>query len=174
MPFWKVGRASQAGSIDGSAARAIEPHLEPIQLFTREARISGWIVALDERVTDILNQRETLRVCVDATADSWADVEREELFLVAPPPRGGPNPRRIHRHKRRIRILLGPYTVEGVAHLPPGMPLDPFLLRTRQRFVAVTDAIVTGEDERDGGENHPVVILNVNNMQELHVLLTLA
>ena len=174
MPFWKVGRASQAENFEGSAARAIEPHLEPIQLFTQEGRVAGWIVALDERVTDVLNRRETLRICVDPSADAWADVDRDELLLVAPPPRTGPNPRRIHRHKRRVRILLGRYTVEGVAHLPPGMPLDPFLLRTRQRFVAVTDAIVTGEDERDGGEMHPVVILNVHNMQELHALLTLA
>lgn len=174
MPFWKVGRATQAANIEGSAARSIEPHLEPIQLFTHDGRVTGWIVALDERVTDVLNRRETLRICVDASEDAWADVDRDELLLVAPPLRTGPNPRRIHRHKRRVRILLGRYTVEGVAHLPPGMPLDPFLLRTRQHFVAVTDAIVTDADERDGGETHPVVILNVHNMQELHALLTLA
>lgn len=174
MPFWKVGRAAGSATVEGTAARAIEPRLEPIQLFTADRVVAGWIVAIDKRVTDLLNGRDTLRVCVDPAADTWADVERESLLLVAPPPRSGPNPRRIHRHKRRVRAVVGPYAVEGVAHLPPGMPLDPYLLRTRQPFVALTEAIVTRDDERDGGDLHSVVIVNVHNLEELHTLLTLA
>jgi hypothetical protein len=174
MPFWKVSRGSQPSLVDGSAARAPDPRLEPIQLFTTDGRLSGWIVALEERVTDVLNSREILRVCVDPITDTWADIEQEALLLVAPPPRGGANPRKIHRHKRRVRALVGRYTVEGVAHLPPGMPLDPYLLRTRQPFVALTDVILSDGDEREGGETHPVAIINVNNLEELHALLTIA
>lgn len=175
MPFWNVRRGRSAGATDGSAAREVQAHLEPIRLFRATDTVDGWLVVGGERVTDLLNLRESLRICTDARSDTWATVEREDLLLVAPPPLGAPTGRAIHRHKRRVMASVGPYTVEGIVHLPPGLPLDPFLLRTRQHFMPMTNAIVTATARaHEPGETYPVVVLNVHNLTELRLLVTLA
>lgn len=173
MPFWTIRRGTQTNTTDGSAARAIAPRLEPIQLFTAAARVEGWLVATEERVTDLLNQRASLRVCTDPATDTWESVDRGDLLVVAPPPLAAPTGRAIHRHKRRVMALVGPYVVEGIVHLPPGMPLDPYLLRTRQHFMPMTHAVV-GDPSRETGTTYPVVLVNVWNVSELRLLVTLA
>ncbi len=173
MPFWNVRRGSQPALTEGSTAKALQPHLERIQLFTTHERVDGWMVAQGERITDLLNQRPALRVCIDPTADAWVDIARDDLLIVAPPPLP-PSPRRIHRQKHRVLASLGPYTVEGIAYLAPGAPLDPYLLRTRQRFMAMTNAIISTADDPDIGEPVSVAIVNVNNVDELRALLTIA
>ncbi|MFN2418683.1 MAG: hypothetical protein ABR593_07120 [Candidatus Limnocylindria bacterium] len=175
MAFWTVRRGLSADLTDGSAAKALQPRLESIQLFTTERRIEGWVVALEERVTDVLNRRQSLRLCTEPGADVWEEVDRDDLLLVAPPPMPGKNMRAIHRSKRRVLVLVGPYAVEGIVHLPPGMPLDPYLLRTRQRFMAMTNVVMgVAGDDRDPGETLPVAIVNVHNVHELRALITLA
>jgi len=173
MPFWNVRRGSQATLSEGSTARALEPHLERIQLFTAHERVDGWMVAQGERITDLLNQRPALRVCIDPTADAWVDIARDDLLIVAPPPLP-PSPRRIHRQKHRVLAVLGPYTVEGIAHLAPGVPLDPYLLRSRQRFMAMTNALIGTAGDPDTGEPVSVAIVNVDNVDELRGILTIA
>lgn len=174
MPFWNARRSTGRALADGTAARDIEPHLEPIQLFTAEARISGWMIAVEERILDFLSEHPVLRVCVDARADVWESVERGELLVVAPPPRTGPNPRRVHRQKRRVRATIGPYVVVGVYHVPPGATPEAFIQRARPAFIALTDAILSAGDERDGGEWFDVVIVNAGRIHDLTTLISLA
>ena len=175
MRFWKVQRGTGEANTEGSAARAIAPRLEEIRLFTRSGPVDGWLVATDERVTDLLNQRASLRICTDPAADTWQTVGRDELMLVAPPPLAGRTGRAIHRHKRRVMAQVGPYVIEGVVYLPPGLPLDPYLLRTRQHFMAMTNAIVKTADQGEApGEVYSVVVVNVRNLEELRLLVTLA
>ena len=65
MPFWKVQRATRANVTDGSAARETTPNIEPIQVFTAERHLEGWVIATQQRMTDVLNVRESIRICVD-------------------------------------------------------------------------------------------------------------
>lgn len=174
MPFWTIRRGIQPRATQGSTAVDLAPHLEPIHLFTAGGRIDGWIVVIEQRVTDLLNTRETFRICIDPVADSWSTVSRDELLLVAPPPLPGPTGRAIHRQKRRVLARVGAYSVEGIVHMPPGMPLDPFLLRTRQHFLPLTHAVVTSSDESEAGDMYQVVLANVFNVTELRMLVTLA
>ena len=135
MPFWKVSRATGSHLTDGSAAREPAPHLEPISVFTTKGRFDGWIVAAEQRVTDLLNEHSHLRMCLDAAADAWEDIERDDLLFVAPPSRATDPQRRISRRKNPLVALVGTYVVTGTAHIQPGTTLDPYLLRRQVRFL---------------------------------------
>ena len=87
MPFWKVSRATGSQFSAGSAALDPAPHLESISVFTTKGSFDGWIVAAEQRVTDLLNQHPHLRICLDAAADDWEAIDRDEILFVAPPER---------------------------------------------------------------------------------------
>jgi hypothetical protein len=58
MTFWNWRRGSAGGVATGSAAVAMTGRdLAPIELYTADARIVGWIAANGQRVTDLLNDR---------------------------------------------------------------------------------------------------------------------
>ena len=171
MPFWNVRRGARPEATQGSVAHDLAPTLQPIQLFTATKRIEGWIVAAEERMTDLLNRHESLRVCVDAATDAWETVSHDDLLLVAPPAQYSNPQRRVHRSKQRLMALVGPYVVSGVAHLAPGTTPDLHLLRTRQKFLPMTNASVTHRTDPDINEEFPVVIVNVSNLEDLHALL---
>lgn len=174
MPFWNTRRATSAGLTAGSTAHAVDVHLEGIQLFTATGRIQGWIVAVEERMSDVLNERNTLRICVDPALDSWETYRRDELLAVGPPPTINASPRRIHRRRHRVLARLGPYMIEGIAHLPPGTPLEAHLRRNRQHFMPMTDAVITSTDDEEPEQALPVVLVNLGVVDELKGLLTLA
>jgi hypothetical protein len=167
MPFWKPQRATRATGVDGSTARQTTPTVEPIQVFTAGRHLDGWIVATHERITDVLNARQTIRICLDPTADTWETIDRDDVLLVAPPDRFSDPQRRIHRRKHGLVALVGPYVVTGLAHLQPGVPLDPYLLRTRQHFLPMTEVSVTSRIDPTMEQRLPVVIVNVRNLMEL-------
>jgi hypothetical protein len=172
MPFWKVQRAARANVTDGSAARETTPNIEPIQVFTAERHLEGWVVATQERMTDVLNARESIRICVDATADTWETIDRDEILLVAPPEQATDPQRRIHRRKHRLVVSVGPYIVTGTVHLQAGIALDPYLLRTRQHFLPMTDALVSSRLDPTFAQDLPVVIVNVRNLVEIRSQLS--
>ena len=171
MPFWKVGRVTGTQLTDGSAARDPEPHLQPISVFADRGSFDGWIVAAEYRVTELLNEHQHLRVCLDAAADRWEDIDRDEILFVAPPERATDPQRRIHRRKNRLVALVGPYVVTGTAHLQPGATLDPYLLRRQVRFLPLTDAWVTHRTDPTVELGRPVVIVNTANLIELQAAM---
>ena len=174
MPFWRVGRATGGQITDGSAARELAPHLEPISVFTARGNFDGWIVAAEQRVTDLLNDHPHLRVCLDAAADRWEDIDRDEILFVAPPERAADPQRRIHRRKNRLVAMVGPYVVTGTAHLQPGTTLSPYLLRSQVRFLPLTDAWVTHGTDQGVELGRPVVIANTAHLLELRPAMALA
>jgi hypothetical protein len=152
----------------------LAPVLQPIQVFMVDRHIEGWIVAVEERITDLLNRRDVLRICTDAASDTWETIESDQVLIVAPPVRATNPQRRIHRQKHRLMALVGPYVVTGIAHLQPGTALDPYLLRTRQHFLPMTSVSLTHRIDPSFEQELPVVIINVANLDELRGLLTVA
>ncbi len=61
MTFWNWRRGNGAAT-SGSAAMAMAPDLAPIELYTADTRIVGWIAANGRRVTDLLNAQDELRL----------------------------------------------------------------------------------------------------------------
>jgi hypothetical protein len=63
MTFWNWRRGSAGGAAIGSAAVAMTSRdLAPIELYTADARIVGWIAANGQRVTDLLTEESELRL----------------------------------------------------------------------------------------------------------------
>ena len=172
MPFWKVRRATGADITDGSTARDLAPHLEPISIFTARGSFDGWIVAAERRVTDLLNDHPHLRVCLDAAADQWEEVDREDILFVAPPARPVDPQRRVSRRRNRLVALVGPYVVNGTAHIQPGATLDAYSLRRQVRFLPLTDVWVTHRTDPSVDFGRPVLIVNTANLTELRPAMT--
>ena len=68
MTFWNWRRGNGAVT-SGSAAMAMAPDLAPIELYTAESRIVGWIAANGRRVTDLLNDQDELRIAPEPRPD---------------------------------------------------------------------------------------------------------
>ena len=167
MPFWKVSRETGSQLNGDGAARDPAPRLEPISVFTTEGSFEGWIVAAEQRVTDVLNEHPQLRIYVDAAANAWEDIDRDDILFVAPPGRATDPQRRISRRKNRLIALVGSYVVTGTAHTQPGTTLDPYLLRRQVRFLPLTDAWVTHRTDPTVELSRPVLIVNTMNLVEL-------
>ena len=61
VTFWNWRRGGGATATAGSSAMAVAPDLAPIELYTADTRIVGWIAANGRRVTDLLNAQDELR-----------------------------------------------------------------------------------------------------------------
>jgi hypothetical protein len=152
-----------------------EPEVEPIVVYTTDAVMNGWIAPNGQRVTDMLNAMPALTLLVpDEDETRWTNVERDDICLVTPPPHTGNRQLRLHRQKHRVVIDVGPCEVTGTAHLIPGVALDLYLLRTRQRFLPVTAASIAFRDAPWEERTVDVAIVNVGNITAVQKLLTLA
>jgi len=61
VTFWNWRRGTST-TTSGSAAIALNSDLAPIELYTADARVVGWIAADGRRVTDLLNESDQLRL----------------------------------------------------------------------------------------------------------------
>lgn len=167
MFFWSR-RGSKRTSTDGASALAVEPALEPIQLFLSDRIVNGSVVSDGERLTDMIASKDTLRINV--IEDEWETFAIADVLVVAPPPHV--SARRIHRMRRRIELAADPYVLTGTAHLPPGTQLDPFVMRTGQRTLPVTDVWlrVPGNEEID--QQLDVALVVVASITRARELLT--
>lgn len=175
MAFWSWPRGAGASRAAATGALELVRPPEPIRVFRADGEVEGWIAASGQRVTDLLNANPSLRIQLDAAdSERWIEVERDTILLVTPPPHAGQRQRRVHRQRRRVRATVGPFDVVGTAHLTPGSGLDPYLLRTRQAFLPMTDVVISRRDHPGWEQEAAVAIINVGNLSALHALLTLA
>jgi hypothetical protein len=134
---------------DGSAP-ASEPHPSEVEFaaYAEDCRIFGFLHHTQERLSDALNAGDVFElndVLLVALADGRVterlalEVHRDELLAVrATGPRGNAD-RRVRSRASPVTIKLGPYTVHGYVHGPPGG--DPVAqLRRRRPMVPLTDA----------------------------------
>lgn len=150
------------------AATADETRTElaPVRIFTTDSTIDGWINLGGQRLSDVLNVEELLsvsRVPTAPTDSHWFVLERDEMLLVVPPPHVSDRTVRLHRVKRRILAHSDHYVVRGVVHMIAGIGLDPFLARSRQHFLPLTEAWVTSTEREGLDEQYPALLLNVRS-----------
>jgi hypothetical protein len=146
-----------------------EPAIATVRIFTAQGAREVDIQASDERVTDVLNASQTLRLRpAEASADpeEWAVVDLDEILIVIPPEHPTDRMRRLHRPGQAIVIKLGPYTVAGASHVPAGSDAAAFLLRHRLHFVPITQATITHADG-SSAFTEPVVIVNLWRVESL-------
>jgi hypothetical protein len=193
VTFWNWRRGPGPSASDGSAAVATAPELAPIELYTADARIVGWVAPRGQRITDLLSSRDELRLWrpspgpLDATempaADGdpedgggngdWESVATARVILAMPPEWRASRQLRLHRRLRRAAITAGPFRVTGNVHLPPGGDIGPHLLRS-QAFLPLTDAYLLHEGEPPFEHVVSVVIVNTAHAAGIAPLATLA
>ncbi|MDQ6681825.1 MAG: hypothetical protein M3Y88_00960 [Chloroflexota bacterium] len=180
---WRRGGASAAGA---AAAGAVLPELAPIELYTADARIVGWIEAGGRRVTDLLNELDELRLwhpspgplqalSASATRDpgDWQVLPAASVLLAMPPEWRASRQLRLHRRLRRVGMVVGPFSVTGNLHLPPGIEPGVHVLRAH-RFLPLTDAYLLHNGEPSFEHVVSVVIVNARQVEHIVPLVALA
>jgi hypothetical protein len=183
MPnFWNWQRRTPNQS-GGSAALAIEEELHPIQFYTAAGMVTANIVPNGQRMLDILNGQQALRVrdvehipfnsnALAIRLGDWTSVDVDSVLLATPPPHISPRQLRIQRRQRRVALDLGPFTVIGNAHMAPGFKLNDFLLRQHERFIPITSAVLRHADDPTFDRSVPVVLVSVGQVRAIRDLLS--
>ena len=191
MTFWNWRRGTSGGTTAGSAAVALTPELAPIELYTADARVVGWIEANGRRVTDLLNEQDELRLWqprpgpMDAGSTSttpspadddaeWQSLLTETMILAMPPEWRSSRQLRLHKRLRRVALTAGPFRVTGNLHLHPGTEVGAHLLTRGPRFLPLTDAYILHSGEPPFEHVVSVVIVNTAHVTSLTSLVTLA
>ena len=183
--FWDW-RDNSTSVADGAGTVVVEQvPLEPVELYTRHAMVLGRVAADGRRLSDILNSNSHLPVRdarsisllngLDGTdGGGWTSVNTEDILFAMPPDRASPRQMRINRRQHRVRIETGPYVVVGNAHVLPGTKLDPYVLRSRMRFLALTQVHVASKTDPSWERTAPVVLVNVRPLTDLTEVVTIS
>jgi hypothetical protein len=171
---------------------ALAPELAPIELYTADTRIVGWIAANGRRVTDLLNAQDELRLWqpspgpIDAplsTRDAapdpeesgdWQSLLSEQVILAMPPEWRASRELRLPRKLRRVALTAGPFSVTGNLHMVPGAEPGMDLLMRGPRFMPLTEAYILHNGEPPFEHVVSVVIVNTAHIAQLVPLVTLA
>jgi hypothetical protein len=192
MTFWNWRRGSAPSATAGSAAVSLVSDLAPIELYTAETRIVGWIAANGRRVTDLLNAQDELRLWqpspgpIEAPMTArepapnaedkgeWQSLLTEQVILAMPPEWRASRQLRLHRKLRRVALSAGPFSVTGNLHVVPGAEPGPDLLLRGPRFLPLTEAYLLHNGEPPFEHVVSVVIVNTAHVTQLVPLVTLA
>lgn len=189
MTFWSPRRGNGAAAISGALAAAPSRELAPIELFTADSRIVAWIETRGQRVTDLLNEHDELRLWrpapgsgpADASSPppgpddgDWQVVATESLVLAMPPEWRTNRQLRIHRKLRRVAVETGDFSVTGNAHLALGSEPGMWMITRGARFMPLTDAHILHRGDPPFEHVVSVVIINAAQVTRLVPLFTLA
>ncbi len=195
MTFWNWRRGGGAAASSGTSAIALAGDLAPIELYTADSRIVAWISPNGQRVTDLLNARDELRLWhpapgpIDGAATTdpsraagdpeqvggeWQSLATAQVLLAMPPEWRASRQLRLHRRLRRVALSVGPFNVTGNIHLPPGAEVGPHLLARGQRWLPLTEAYLLHAGEPPFEHVVSVVIVNTSHVTQLTPLVTLA
>ena len=197
MTFWNWRRGTGGAAVSGSTAVAFAPELAPIELYTADSRIVGWIEANGMRVTDLLNATHELRLwrpspgpldgsLADAAvavkqvpvaaegAGEWQTITTERVIVAMPPEWRASRQLRLHRRLRRVAISAGPFNVTGNVHLAPGVEVGPHLLVRGPRWMPLTEAYLLHTGDPPFEHVVSVVVVNTACVTQLLPLMTLA
>jgi hypothetical protein len=171
---------------------ALASDLAPIELYTADTRIVGWIAANGRRVTDLLNAQDELRLWqpspgpIEAPMTArdpapnpedngeWQSLLTEQVILAMPPEWRASRQLRLHRKLRRVALSAGPFSVTGNLHVVPGAEPGPDLLLRGPRFLPLTEAYLLHNGEPPFEHVVSVVIVNTAHVTQLVPLVTLA
>lgn len=188
MSFWNWRRGTGAAATQGTAAVAVATDLAPIELYSADSRIVGWIASHGMRVTDMLNSQDELRLwhpspgpldatgeptTADAESGEWESIPTARVILAMPPEWRASRQLRLHRRLRRAAVVAGPFNVTGNVHLHPGVEIGPHLLRG-QPFLPLTDAYILHSGDPPFEHVVSVVIVNTAHVTHMVPLVSLA
>jgi len=189
VTFWNLRRGPASSAFQGNAAMAAVSDLAPIELYTADARIVGWISPNGHRVTELLSGQDEVRLWrpapgpLDATAmpspegpgenGEWESLATARIVLAMPPEWRASRQLRLHRRLRRAALVAGPFNLTGNVHLPPGIEVGLDLVRS-PGFLPLTDAYLLHAGEPPFEHVVSVVLVNAAHISKIVPLVTLA
>ena len=190
MTFWNWRRGPGPSATQGSSAVAVAPELSPIELYTADSRIVGWVAPEGRRVTDLLSTTDELRLwrpspgaldertappepAADGERGEWQSLPTARIILAMPPEWRASRQLRLHRRLRRAAVTAGPFSVTGNVHLHPGVDVGIHLAR-QYAFLPLTDAYLLHGAEPPFEHVVSVVIVNSAHIATIVPLVTLA
>lgn len=192
MTFWNWRRGPGPSATQGNVAVAASAEIAPIELYTADARLVGWIAPDGRRVTDLLSTQDELRLwrpspqaldgeavahidpaALPGDAGEWETLATDRVILAMPPEWRASRQLRLHRRLRRAALHAGPFHVTGNIHLAPGVEVGLHLLR-QHRFIPLTDAHILHEGEPPFEHVVSVAIVNAAHISQIVPLMTLA
>lgn len=188
MAFWKWRSSSRPVATPPPPAE----DGSPLVLLTRGGRLSGRAKTDGRRVTDVLNESDEVVMRVEsrdevyAGGSPWASapssdagtsgqsatesVMTDDILVVIPPAHQSSRQMQIHRRTRRVELQIGPYRVEGHAHVTPGVPLDAYVARLTSRFIPLTRVQIEGPGIDEAELPFETAIVNVRAIVALEAL----
>lgn len=182
MFLLKLGRRSQSRDAEPSRGWSA-PMMEPIEIYTADRRVSGWLTSGGRRITDLLNETPEVRIWrpaarafdgdlnqavpVPAGDGEWYAVSSDEIVVAMPPDRTSHRQVRIHRQLQRVRLEIGPFQVTGGLHVPPGAQVDAYLMRYPHRFVPLTAAAIVHLGQVETEQVVDVAIVNIRHVMSI-------
>lgn len=151
VEFWAAGQRTLAG-VDLSHGRLTD-------LINRQDIVP--VVLLDERPKDL---NEPIEMRGD---QYWTHFLVWDALLVLPPPQATEPSRRLHRPKQPVEIMIGPFVVSGMVHVPAGAQAAGFVLRQNPRFAAVTRATVRKSGVEGFEQRAEVVLVNMRRVETI-------
>lgn len=181
MGFWSRGRRDkEPEEIPTPDVGPTPTSLSVVQFWTANQRTLAGLDLSHERLTDLINREDVLPVVLldDQPEDlsqpielragqQWSQLSVGDALIILPPPQLTDPSRRLHRPRQPVEIVVGPFLVSGMVHVPPGAQAAGFLFRQNARFAAVTRAAVR-DSGREGFEQHAdVVLVNMRRIETI-------
>lgn len=191
MTFWNWRRGPGPAATHGTAAIAAAQDLAPIELYTADSRIVGWVAPGGQRVTDLLISSDELRLwrpspgamdersvppdpeASTASGGAWESLPTARIVVAMPPEWRASRQLRLHRRLRRAAITAGPFSITGNVHLPPGVDVGMHLAR-QHAFLPLTDAYLLHAGDPPFEHVVSVAIVNTAHVTQIAPLVTLA
>jgi hypothetical protein len=161
LVFRRTGDAMAPASADPDAPSADEAGIEvaPAQVTAQAFGAAGpltiTVESRGERLVDVLNAPGA-----PVRESGGAEVDLEEVLVVALRERVSDPAKRLHRPGRAVRVQLGPWLVEGSAHAPPAADIMGYWMRYRPHFVVITEAKLSHASHA-GYESHSALLVNL-------------
>ena len=124
------------------------------------------------RTTDLLNHTDDQLRIRESGDTNWEFVDVDALLVVIPPEQISDPKMRLHRPRQQVRVKVGPYVVDGAAHVPAGSQATSFLVPQRHHFVPLTEATIQ-QEQRSGDYRVDVAIVNLRMAESLRKVVPL-
>jgi hypothetical protein len=180
VSFWSRGRRRAGAEEPPVAEKATTTSLAVVEFWTADHRTLAGVDLSFGRLTDLINHQEHLSVVMlDELPENpsqpiemrpnqaWAQLAVGDSLLILPPPQVTDPQRRLHRPRQPVEIRIGPFTVLGMVHTPPGAQAAGFLMRQNARFVPVTQAAIRDTGLQGFEQRAEVVLVNMRLIEKM-------
>ena len=180
MGFWSRGRGGEDSEEPPPVAEPTGTRLSVVEFWAADQRTLAGMDLSQGRLTDLINRQDILPVVLlderpeDVSqpiemgpSQTWTQFLIWDALVILPPPQQTDPNRRLHRPRQPVEAVIGPFSVSGMVHVPPGAQAAGFLLRQNLRFAPVTRATVR-DSGIDGFEQRAeVVLVNMRRVETM-------